>query len=320
MTTALRPMTIGEVLDRTFNLYRSNFQMFVAIGTVPAAMWFGANAFFVLMQNFAPRSKGGFQSTALAVSAITLVVAFGVYICGTAISHGAVAYAVSAIHLGRSTGFAESYRRLRGKYFRIFNVVISVTIRIFGTGVLLFTLPFLLLLLPGFKGNEALAIALVIIWIIVVIVGIWMMLRLTAKYSFSIPACVLEDLKTRLALRRSAALARGSAGRILVVYILFAVINGAFGFAVQLPFQIAIVAVKTQTSRVILALGNVFSASLIAAVVGPLAVIALTLLYYDERVRKEAFDLHFMMEMLDHPDSSPTTPPVPENAAGATSA
>jgi hypothetical protein len=32
---------------------------------------------------------------------------------------------------------------------------------------------------------------------------------------------------------------------------------------------------------------------------GPLATIGISLLYYDERVRKEAFDLHLMMSSLD---------------------
>jgi hypothetical protein len=35
--------------------------------------------------------------------------------------------------------------------------------------------------------------------------------------------------------------------------------------------------------------------------VGPLATIAFSLVYYDERVRKEAFDLQLMMMTLDAP-------------------
>ena len=58
---------------------------------------------------------------------------------------------------------------------------------------------------------------------------------------------------------------------------------------------------KTQMARVVLALGNTLSTSIVAAVVGPLITIAITLLYYDERIRKEAFDLNYMMEMLDTP-------------------
>ncbi len=35
------------------------------------------------------------------------------------------------------------------------------------------------------------------------------------------------------------------------------------------------------------------------AVLGPLLPIALSLVYYDERVRKEAFDIEHMMQQLD---------------------
>jgi hypothetical protein len=35
------------------------------------------------------------------------------------------------------------------------------------------------------------------------------------------------------------------------------------------------------------------------AVLGPIMTIGLTLVYYDERVRKEAFDLEHMMRQLD---------------------
>ena len=35
MTTALRPLTTGELLDRTFSLYRSHFGLFVGIFALP---------------------------------------------------------------------------------------------------------------------------------------------------------------------------------------------------------------------------------------------------------------------------------------------
>ena len=35
------------------------------------------------------------------------------------------------------------------------------------------------------------------------------------------------------------------------------------------------------------------------SILGPIMTIAITLVYYDERVRKEAFDLEHMMQALD---------------------
>lgn len=37
-TAELRPLSLGELLDRTFTLYRNNFWLFVGIMAVPAAL------------------------------------------------------------------------------------------------------------------------------------------------------------------------------------------------------------------------------------------------------------------------------------------
>jgi hypothetical protein len=49
-------------------------------------------------------------------------------------------------------------------------------------------------------------------------------------------------------------------------------------------------------------------------IVTPVMSIALTLAYYDQRVRKEAFDIESMMSLLGEPGSAPA-----ENTMGATS-
>lgn len=35
MTTGLRPLTTGELLDRTFSLYRAHFGLFIGIFALP---------------------------------------------------------------------------------------------------------------------------------------------------------------------------------------------------------------------------------------------------------------------------------------------
>ncbi len=299
-------MTTGEILDRTFNQYRQNFQLFVAIGMVPAMMWFISNAFFLLMAKLQPRSHAGFSRNAVMLSGATLLIGFTIYLCGAAISHGAISYAVSAIHLGRSTGFSESYRRVRGKFLRILNVAISVFIRIFGTCLLIILGVASFTLIPGMRGNAAAGALIAILFFLAMIASVWLMARMAARYAFSVAACVLEDLPARAAIKRSVVLSKGSVGRILAIYILFTLVNGAFAFAISLPFQIAVVSAKSEVARVVLALGNNLASSVLAAVVGPLVTIAITLMYYDERVRKEAFDLNYMMEMLDGPASQPS--------------
>ena len=118
-----------------------------------------------------------------------------------------------------------------------------------------------------------------------------------ACYSLAIPAAVLEDLPVSDALARSKGLSEGSRLRILLVhvlvYVLQFVVGAAFGF---LTIQILSLSTVAGFSLV-----NVFQALLqfiVNTLVFPLLTIALVLVYYDQRVRKEAFDLQHLMEAM----------------------
>jgi hypothetical protein len=130
------------------------------------------------------------------------------------------------------------------------------------------------------------------------------------RYSLAVPACVVETLKARPALRRSIELSRGSRGRIFVLGLLIAVIQiGLVGFT-QLFF--IVMAFKHQgqlppwaqaTQQVIGFFTNTF--------VGPMWATGFTLFYYDQRIRKEGFDIEWMMQAA----GLTPLPPEPEPAA-----
>jgi hypothetical protein len=56
-----------------------------------------------------------------------------------------------------------------------------------------------------------------------------------------------------------------------------------------------------QNVGVVWQLASVVATFISTCLVGPLATIAFSLVYYDERVRKEAFDLQLMMTTIDAP-------------------
>lgn len=105
---------------------------------------------------------------------------------------------------------------------------------------------------------------------------------------------------------RSSDLTKGSRWRIFVIGFLIIVLSIGISMLLEWPIGVAaginIVASKGRQS-----LGAGWkAASLVATfvsqcLVGPLATIALSLVYYDQRVRKEAFDLQLMMTTLDAP-------------------
>jgi hypothetical protein len=133
--------------------------------------------------------------------------------------------------------------------------------------------------------------------IFLIIPGIYLMCRLLV----CVPAALIEKRGPRDSLSRSFILTKGSAGRAFVILLLYCVIAYAAILLLALPFSIplGISAARGVTNsgmaHVWLALAQVGS-SAASILVAPILLIATSVYYYDLRVRKEAFDLQFMMD------------------------
>jgi hypothetical protein len=142
-----------------------------------------------------------------------------------------------------------------------------------------------------------------------VVYAIWMALR----YSLAVPASVVENLKARQALRRSVELTRGSRGRIFVLGLLIAVIQIGLVLFTQIFFIVMAIKQHGQlpawaqaTQQVIGFFTNTF--------VGPMWATGFTLFYYDQRVRKEGFDIEWMMQAAGLKVPAPLAEPEPPSA------
>jgi len=299
MTAPLRPMSTGELLDRTFNLYRNNFLLFVGIATLPPALMLVVNLIHAGMVA-TPGHHKAVGMGLMAAGGIGILAAAIAYLIGMAVAHAATVFAVSAVHLGRKTTIAESYGRVKGRYGRVCWVISQAGLRAFLPAVGLImaasvAMPFAVKGLGGAGG----AIAGIII-VLAVIVGLIMGVVLYLRYALAVPACVLEDIEATPAIRRSVSLSAGSRGRIFVIYFLMAVINYIVLFLFLFPAGLLAVLVA-KGSPAVATLFTGLAGFLAGSLAGPIAGIALALVYYDQRVRKEAFDIQLMVAALDGP-------------------
>lgn len=263
MSTELRPLTLGELLDRTFFLYRKNFILFAGIVALPhlalLAVQFAGVGLTSAKLLIGPAASIPWT---LAVWAVSLGV--------TAASQGATVIAVSQVHLGRQTTITESFAGIKGRIFYLALIMIGYWIGI-GVGLAL-------LVVPG--------IILALMW------------------ALTIPVAVIEDTGLRDSVNRSAELTKGHRGRVFVLGLLVIVLWYAIFLIWEIPIFAAL-GVMTRGHRLVsvplwtqlaIPVGSFISQCL----VGPLMTIGFSLLYYDERVRKEAFDLQLMMSNLDN--------------------
>lgn len=323
----LRPMSTGEILDRTFSNYRHNFKLFAGIAAIPAAILLVCKLLFILVgaaDSWTPVAPNtgiavsGTGGAALIFAVVSAIVTAIFYVIALAVSQGATAYAVSAVHLEVPTTIRECYGRIKGRYGRMVNVIVTIYIRVFGVMLLSYLLIILAVFLPSTLGvrGVALSASIGILALVGLVAGMIIGIRLFARYSLAVPACVVEDIKTRPAIKRSIFLSKGSIGKILAIYVLVVVINMVAAFGVAIPIQMLVYVSKTTVWLTMITIFQAIGSFAVYSLVGPLATIALSLVYFDERVRKEAFDIQYMMQFLPQ---APPAEPSPTTASAVAS-
>ncbi|HUA14453.1 MAG TPA: hypothetical protein VMG31_04085 [Verrucomicrobiae bacterium] len=302
MTEPLRPMSTGELLDRTFALYRKNFILFVGIAALGPAAYLVFQLLTIGSAAVPGRTAAVGAAAAITSLGAGLFVGIVVMLAGMAYSQAATVKAVAAVHLGREITIGGAYKALRGRLWRVLGVFLLMIVLV-GLGVVV------IVVIAGVLGSLAVvggasagtggAIAGGLVGVAVVVLGALLAIAVYVRYSLAIQACVVEDLRPIASLKRSASLSKGARSRVLAIYFVF----GVLSMIVSLVLGGLAGAAGVALHNTMLALIVVYVTSFVAgSLTGPLGTIGISLLYYDERVRKEAFDLQLMMLSLDAPE------------------
>jgi hypothetical protein len=183
------------------------------------------------------------------------------------ISQAATVMAVSNLHLDRPVTIGSAFSSARGSMWRVIWITLAVAIAI-GVATML-------LIIPG--------IYVALMW------------------SLAIPVTVLEGGGLNISTTRSKNLTKGNRGRIFVIYFLVAILASVISLIMQMLLVMIAGMLARGNASLLTALVHAMQAIgtfISTSVVGSLATIALTLVYYDLRVRKEGFDLQLMMSRL----------------------
>ena len=310
MEVTLRPLSLGEILDRMFQLYRSRFLMFAGIASFAAGLdlvWklIQTSGVRMVQHHVAPVTLG-LVSTGF--SLISMVV----YIVVSGVAMAATSRAVSALYLGQETGIGQAYREVRPHWFRYVRLYFTASFLAWGPAVLIFVaLGVVAVAVPSMFGAGAgvgagVAILGVVGLSLFVVVpfGVWMMLR----YSLSNPACVFEDLVVRTSLKRSIELSKGRKRSILVMVLLAWVISTVLLYVGLTPLIINVAQAVVHHGTPVVSYGLTIYSLLVGFVVTsitlPLYSIGLTLYYFDQRIRMEGFDVEWLLQK-----ASPEPPP-----------
>jgi hypothetical protein len=315
--TELRPLTLGELLDHTFRLYRNHFWLFAGIMAIPSAFSIPFSTYFFSMQSSVV--TGGPPAPKAMIGMVLFAFSFlGFFWAVYSMAIGATTYAVSEAYLGQKVTVRGAYRKVWGNFWRILGVVVIGLLRAIGMFVLVaIGMGIVIGLSAGLiaavgRGAGPSRILVGIVAVIVIgltyLIGIGFWFWWSLRYAVSIPALLLENLGVLAALRRSVQLTRGRRWQMLVAVLLCTIIAYVGVILFQGPFFMTMMlAARTGQLPDWLAYAFSISGAVGGAITGPILLIVLVLCYYDTRIRKEAFDLQFMMSSLDRPAPAPET-------------
>jgi hypothetical protein len=283
MDDPLRPISTLELLDRALSLYGRNFVKFAGLSIVGPVATFA----------YRLRYGGGtvalvhLHSSTAAPAVLGVLVGIVIVVAGASISSAATVEAAAAVSRGSKVRVAEGYRALGKRLWQIMGIVLSVFIRAFPAGVLFIGAGVMALAMAAALGYNSRVEAGTIGYVcgsVSLISAIFASIWICARYAVAVQACVVEDIGSRLALKRSTFLTAGDRGRVAIVHFAFLILVLAADFIFGAPTLLL------PSHGAAFRISGAVAGFIAVALTSPVATIGMSLVYYDERARKEVPD------------------------------
>jgi hypothetical protein len=307
METSLRPLTLGEILDRTAELYRNNFVLFAGIFAPYAGVALILNLLLIglgiLLKN--QHVAGAAIWITLGTGALEMLILFLLF--GASVA--AICRAVAWVHLGQPATIRGAYATVLprlGRYLWLMTITAFVVwtpfallyIGFFGVlgyyGKIFSAHPGAATAPPDTQTAIIIGISSVVFFLLLLPVGAYTIF-MSLRYALALPSCVVESTKARDSLRRAIDLSKGARWRIFVLALLIGVIKFALVAVTQVFTIVGVVKNHGQLGPGMTAISQVIG-FFTNTFLGPIYATGITLLYYDQRVRKEGFDIEWMMQ------------------------
>jgi hypothetical protein len=210
------------------------------------------------------------------------------------VTHAATVSAVTSIYLGEGTSLKSAFQSVMGRWARYFGIALWQSWSMMWL--------FAVLMIPAVAGFAYLRVkgdspgTMVLLGFAMFAIAVGSLVYGLIAYirnSLAVPAEVMEGLTVRAAMRRSKVLAAGTKGRIFLL-LLFVMALYLVAAMVQIPLTMMIAKTKSYELYLLQA-AVLFVNFVVASVVAPVGAVGVCLFYIDQRVRKEGFDIEFLL-------------------------
>ena len=255
----LRPLEIGDILDEVFRMYRRNFLVLAGLSvlfTIPMAALAGYG-YFELFNLAATSATSGNPAdlNSLYASFIPLAVGGLINLALLPFLYGSVVYAACEAALGNPVTMWGAIKGAFRRYLQVAGYYLLAVLM-------------------------AIAFCLFPLWI-------WILVRWVAV----LPVVFIERSGLMNAMGRSWRLVEGRWWRTFLIVFLVGILSSVVSFALGAFLYLAQALLSIFLSPYLALAIYEGAAVLVSALVNPVLLIAIVLIYFDLRVRKEALDL-----------------------------
>lgn len=327
----IAPLGAGDLIDRTVRLYRRHFMALIRASAPPVV----TGAVGTVLWSIGVRSIGLTESDARLFLYVALMLA-GILIQFVGLLALLIVLGGSSRNLVMHLLWAEPvtarliYRSVRSRFWGLLGAALAMCgylVVMGGLAIVVWYVALLAIGLAVFALGAATAPWLVVIAVLVILLGafavsLWVFFFTSGRAAYVPQAMMVEGRDVFEAIRRSAALARGNVRRLMAMA-LFTLVAGAsvlslllapLGWAAWLN-GVESLTPGARDAPVWYTVGSAVAFQLSVILMAPVWLVGLSLLYVDERVRHEGYDIELLaaqrlgaIPQLPHGVSTPLAP------------
>lgn len=290
-----RPLSMGEILDRSFRLYRNKMGLLLmtaAILLVPLGVLNGVLTGATLLDQIGGW-RGVFdlpipppQQTSPFAGVLSIIIGLATSVVTLGLTYQVIGLAHGNEHSARAS-LGKGVRRLL-RYI-LMTILQGLLIGAIAVGAVLLFVFGGILFSDGILG--------VILGVIFALGIIAIILYFTGRWSIAVPAFIEQELGARRSLGVSWELTDGHVGRAILFMIILGLLNIVL-LILPTVLLILVALLFTQVPEIVLTIVSTIE-TLIGVVWLPLQAAATVLFYYDCRVRKEGYDLEQRLQQVE---------------------
>jgi hypothetical protein len=309
----LEPLSTGDIIDRSVRIYRQNLRPLLATVAIPFVV---GSIGWLMMQlgknNLSLEEPDESTVMALVLMGLGFVITIGYAYLMVLVVAGLSRAVGDHIMLGEPITARAAMRAVRSRIGELtigslFLLLAFIVIGAIGMGVMFVALMVIgtagaLLGAMGFPPAVAAAVIVIVVLVALAAIFFFVVPLCIARVLFVPQAIMIEGCSATEALSRAMSLGAGNWNRVLSILIFSYFTSLSLVAALLLPIGLALwltgyLSFDEETVDAVTGGVNQFSSFLVV----PVWAIAYTLLYFDNRVRKEGYDVDLLARRLPPP-------------------